>query len=568
MKKVFNVCEWLNVSQGLIRLACILLIGVISTCHVAYGETEAIVSDKPKSQNTLSTLTDLIESMDELQKSLNGKKSDYKNAETDDKKAKITDQMNEIIRVLEARQKEFESIAVGTGVDDITSRPVKAFDLQSEIQEIFRPFIEELKNITSHPRELERLRKEITFYEKQLLTVQQGLVNAKELTTAATDQRVKKRLLLIEKEWQEKEKELTRQLTKSKFQLEQKIDSKKSIVKVVQGAGNDFFKTRGINLLLVVLTFFGVFILFRLFYWWVYKLKRSKPDTARSFYSRLFQVCYHFFTFFIAVSSSLFLLYSFGDWMLLSLSIIFFIGIAWTARNGIAIFWEQAKYMLNIGTVRDGERLVYDGVPWQVTSLNLLTTLENPELQGGLRRLPLNALTGLQSRPYAEDELWFPTRKGDFVVLADNSFGKVVTQTPEMVTLEVLGGCRKTYPCSDFLGQNPINLSINNFGVSITFGIDYDHQALVTREIPDILHKIISQEIVKEEFGSHLLDILVQFKEAAASSLDLLVFVKFSGQAAEYYYMIGRALQRITVEACNQHGWGIPFPQITVHNGK
>ena len=568
MKKVFNVCERLNFSQGLIRLACILLIGVISTCHVVYGETEAIVSDTPKSQNTLSTLTDIMQSMDDLQKSLDGKKNDYKNAETDEKKAKITDQMNEIIRVLERRQKEFESIAVGGDVDDVTSRPLKAFDLQSEIQEIFRPFIEELKNITSHPRELERLRKEISFYEKQLLTVQQGLVNAKELTTAATDPRLKKRLLLIENEWQEKEKELIRQITKSKFQLEQKTDSKKSIVKVVQGAGNDFFKTRGINLLFVVLTFFGVFILFRLIYWWVYKIKRSKPDTPRSFYSRLFQVGYHFFTFFIAVSSSLFLLYSFGDWMLLSLSIIFFIGIAWTARNGIAIFWEQAKYMLNIGTVRDGERLVYDGVPWQVTSLNLLTTLENPELQGGVRRLPLNALTGLQSRPFTEDELWFPTRKGDFVVLADNSFGKVVTQTPEMVTLEVLGGCRKTYPCSAFLSQNPINLSINNFGVSITFGMDYDHQSVITKKIPETLYRILEKELVKEDFGPHLIEFIVQFKEAGASSLDLIIWAKFSGQAAEYYYAIGRALQRITVDACNQHGWGIPFPQITVHSGK
>lgn len=254
--------------------------------------------------------------------------------------------------------------------------------------------------------------------------------------------------------------------------------------------------------------------------------------------------------------------------MLLSLSIIFFIGVAWTARNGIAIFWEQAKFMLNIGTVRDGERLVYDGVPWQVTSLNLLTTLENSELQGGLRRLPLNALTGLQSRPFTEDELWFPTRKGDFVVLADNSFGKVVTQTPEMVTLEVLGGCRKTYPCSSFLSQNPINLSINNFGVSITFGMDYDHQSVITKKIPETLYQILEKELVKEEFGPHLVEFIVQFKEAAASSLDLIIWAKFSGQAAEYYYAIGRALQRITVEACNQHGWGIPFTQITVHNGK
>lgn len=549
-------------------LFCILLIGVMATCHVAYGETNTLESETTKSQSKLSTLTDLIQSIDDLQKSLTVKKADYKNAETDEKKTKITKQMNEIISLIETRQNEFESIAVGTELEGTASPPLKSFDLQSEIQEIFRPFIEELKNITSHPREVEKLRKEIAFYEKHLPIIQQGLVNLKKLASETTDQKLINQFLPIEKKWQEKEKELIRQITKSKFHLEQKTDSKKSIVKAIQDVGNDFFKTRGIHLLLVVLNFFGIFILFRFLYWWIYKSKRSQTVMSRSFYSRLFQVIYHFFTFFIAVASSLFLFYSFGDWMLLSIAIIFFIGIAWTARNGFTIFWEQAKFLLNIGTVRDGERLLYDGVPWQVVSLNLLTTLKNPELQGGLRRLPLQALTGLQSRPFTEEELWFPTRREDYVLLADNTFGRVVMQSPEMVTLDVLGGCRKTYPCSSFLNQNPINLSINNFGVSTTFGIDYNHQGIITCEIPDILHGILSKEIIKEKYGAHLLEVLVQFKEAAASSLDIFIFVKFSGQAAEYYYMIGRTLQRIIVDACNQYQWGIPFTQITVHNTK
>ncbi len=61
---------------------------------------------------------------------------------------------------------------------------------------------------------------------------------------------------------------------------------------------------------------------------------------------------------------------------------------------------------------------------------------------------------------------------------------------------------------------------------------------------------------------------LVQFKEAGASSLDLLVVTTFPGKwAITSYFAIGRTLQRIIVDACTQQGWGIPFPEITVHQG-
>ncbi|SLM31222.1 conserved membrane hypothetical protein [Desulfamplus magnetovallimortis] len=520
------------------------------------------------SQNKLAALADILDSMVLLQKELELKKKELKNAETEEKKQRITDEMNEIITRLDSRENEFKTIAVGIQPQGDISKPLKIVDLKEEIQEIFRPFIEELKDITSHPREIEKLRKEIAFYEKHLAAVQQGISNTSVLIKEASDNKVKKRLAEIEKQLHEKEKDVQRHITQSQYQLDQKIESKKSIVKVLQGAGDDFFKTRGINLLLSVVAFFVVFIMFRFFYWWIFRSRRANSAKERSFYSRLFEVIYHVFTFFLAVSASLLLLYNFGDWMLLSVAMIFLIGVAWTTKNGFAMFWEQAKFILNIGTVRDGERLIYDGVPWKVVSLNLLTTLENPELAGGVRRLPLQALMGLQSRPFVNDELWFPTRKNDYVVLADGSFGRVIMQSPEMVNLEVLGGCVKTYPCSSFLDQNPINLSMNSFGIGVTFGIDYDHQADITRDIPAKIYKTVSEEIVKREYGEHLLDLLVEFKEAAASSLDILIFVKFAGPAAEFYYMIGRAVQSIVVDACNKNGWGIPFTQITVHNAQ
>ena len=224
--------------------------------------------------------------------------------------------------------------------------------------------------------------------------------------------------------------------------------------------------------------------------------------------------------------------------------------------------------LLNLSTVREGERVIYNGLPWQVKALNLYTKLHNPALKGGLIRLPVRELSGLQSRPFHKDEPWFPTREEDLVILADGAIGKVILQTPEQVVLDTLGGCHKTYPTLAFLQQNPINYSINNFGVFATFGLDYAHQAQITRDIPQTLERILAEELAKEEYGKDIITLLVQFKEAGSSSLDILVFTSFPGKwAITSYFAIGRTIQRIIVDACTTHGWGIPFPQITVHQG-
>jgi hypothetical protein len=44
------------------------------------------------------------------------------------------------------------------------------------------------------------------------------------------------------------------------------------------------------------------------------------------------------------------------------------------------------------------------------------------------------------------------------------------------------------------------------------------------------------------------------------------VIVTFPGRLAPNYFLIGRVLQRIAVEACNKYGWGIPFTQVTIHS--
>ncbi len=552
---------------GIIMMCAICLAYAIPGLNAATDNAPIEKTDPATTESnaTLATLQDVITSIGILQQDLSENEAALKKATTDEKRAKIVAEINRLTTLIDLRAKEFDAIASGYDVEAVADKPGKSFNFKDEIQEIIRPLVDELKNVTKRPRDIEKLRKEIAYYEKHLAMTQNSLVNIDQLIAATKDPKLKLKLQQSKTEWQEKEKEATSEIGKLKYRLAQKLKSRQSVIKSLQNGAALFFKTRGLNLFLAIAIFFLIFVILRFINWRFYKKKRDLQTESRSFYSRFFQVTYHIISFLIAISAALFLLYTLGDWMLLSIAMIAFVGLIWTARHGFSIFWEQSKLLLNVSTVREGERLIYNGIPWQVAALNLQSTLKNPELSGGMLRLPLKALIGMQSRPAHADELWFPCRADEYVQLNDGTFGKVLLQTPEMVTLDVRGGCPKTYPTPAFLGQNPINLSRNSFGVSITFGIDYAHQAIATTTVPEHFKNVIQEKLAAEEVGAHLVSLLVQFQAAAASSLDILIYATFSGSAAASYFSISRLLQRIIVDACNDQGWGIPFNQITVH---
>lgn len=57
----------------------------------------------------------------------------------------------------------------------------------------------------------------------------------------------------------------------------------------------------------------------------------------------------------------------------------------------------------------------------------------------------------------------------------------------------------------------------------------------------------------------------LEFAEAGASSLDLVVIADFKGSQAPIYNRLKRSIQRWCVDAASQYNWDIPFPQLTVH---
>ncbi len=229
------------------------------------------------------------------------------------------------------------------------------------------------------------------------------------------------------------------------------------------------------------------------------------------------------------------------------------------------MYLDTSKLMLNVGAVREGERMMYQGVPWRVKYINYFCLLENPDLDIMLR-IPITELVGKTSRRFDPHDSWFPCRKNDWVILSDGTRGGVTQLSHETVELVLRGGAKKTYQTADFLAMTPLNLSVN-FRIKETFGIDYGLQKDATATIPDLLSAFIQENIEKEGYADDLLNLRVEFAEAGASSLDLVVIADFKGSQAPLYNRLRRSIQRWCVDAASQYNWGIPFPQITVHQG-
>ncbi len=291
----------------------------------------------------------------------------------------------------------------------------------------------------------------------------------------------------------------------------------------------------------------------------------AKRFGSTSFAARLFNVVFHAATIVLSIMAALTTLYSLGDWMLLGLSILFLVGLAWATKATIPRVFEQVKLMLNLGSVREGERIVFHGVPWKVERINVFTDLVNPSLDGGHMRVPLRDLIPLVSRHSNDDEPYFPCKTNDWVMLADATYGKVVKQTPEWVQLVQLGSARVTYATADFVAQNPKNLS-HGFRIHGAFGIDYQHQPICTTEVPKVLLTKLKAGLTEIAGEESLVNLNVEFQQAGPSSLDYAILADFANAAASNHNRLNRAIQRICVDTCNENGWVIPFTQVTIHN--
>ncbi|UHD16581.1 hypothetical protein [Thiocapsa bogorovii] len=488
-------------------------------------------------------------------------------AEDDVTRQALGDDLRELRKQLKEQRLQFERFALEIDLRPFIDEVDESFDWQEELSKLLKPILAELESATAESRAIGELRAEINQVEERKVLAEEAVAHLERLLAEGPSEDLRARLEERLAHWKRVADDTANRYTALDLQLENRLEQRQSVLDETTAYAKRFFQTRGLNLLLAVGAFSAVFFGVRFLSSLVDRLQASKgaagPARTR-FSSRLTALLLHVFSVLGGLIAMMLVFNMAGDWFMLGIIVIFLIGVAWASIKTLPSQLETVRLVLNIGAVREGERIRFNGLPYQVEVLGFRVRLVNPHLDGGLQEIPVNALVGLYSRPAGADEQWFPTRTGDWVELADGRMGQVSRQSPSAVHLSEIGGEDVVYPTDVFVGLNPRRLS-EGFRIVSTFGIDYRHQAIATTEVPERMRDRLEQELPDVVPREHIKAVAVYFQSAAASSLDYEIHVDLAGEVAPRMPLVRHAIQRILVDACNDNGWEIPFTQITLH---
>ncbi len=547
------------------KLIVIAIFFLISPITIADENIQTETSKE--TQETLETLRSLFTSSQEKEAILKEKLRILKkqNAQSDEEQKEQSYQ--ELKSELELIETDLETVATGVDIGAYRKVEPESFNLNEEFERLIQPMIYALNSITSDSREIEQLKQDLESVEDKKSVASKAIKRLDLLLTNADDENLKAALQKMHENWQLELENGEGDQKIIKHRLKTRLEAKGSFLTSTRDVFSDFFKNRGLNLLLGLVAFFAVFLFLRFFYSIVKKIWHKKNSQRLSTFDRLTDLLSLLLTFVISMLATLFVFNLRNDWLLLGISGLFLIATGWILLKTLPMMIEKIMLLLNLGSVREGERVILNGVSWKVDRLHFYSHLVNPDLTGGSLHVPLRELVGLVSRPSAKDEEWFPCKIGEWVELEEKPIGQVIYQSPEMVELEIFGGAHQTYTTETFMSLNPTNLS-RNYRIQMVFGIDYKYQAQCTTDIPEKMAAMFKEDLLEIMGESEIHKVVVDFFLPNASSLDYEYEAFIKGTSAHLYEEIERTMIYSFANACNKYGWEIPFQQITLHKSE
>ncbi|MEM7568797.1 MAG: hypothetical protein AAF337_03280 [Pseudomonadota bacterium] len=508
------------------------------------------------------TLTNLIATERRLREELTALRKELATTQDESLSLELTEDIALKRAELQQVSARVEELATGVENGDFDLTTQQEFDLQTELQQLIEPFISIMKAATEEARTIERLRRMEQAARDQKDVADKAVKGLEALLEDAKDASSKARLEALLTEWKNKARSSGDLAVSTQRQLEIKLSEQTDVTESSGAAIREFLSTRGRNLLYGFAAFAIVFGGMRL-------LGRAIGATAlkgkrRNFTQRLLQLIFAVLTIVLSYVAMLAVFNSLNEWLLFGLGILLLLAGIWLVLKTLPSLIEQTTLLLNLGAVQEGERIMFDGVPFLVQKLDFFTDLVNPKLRGGHFTVPVSELSGFHSRPVAKDEVWFPCAEGDVVILEDERWGRITFQSPEAVIMEDDGGSDITFETAAFLGLSPRNLS-RGYRTETEFGVDYKHQAIATTDIPKIMAADVRADIEKMFGTEHVRNVAVEFIKAGDFSLIYEVEADMTGAAAWQWEEVKFALARFATDSCTKNGWTIPFPHISLN---
>lgn len=469
-------------------------------------------------------------------------------------------------------EKMFERTALGGlevelyQIADSEEEEILQYDWQKELIKIVQPVFSSLQNLTESQRKRDFIRVTRAELEQNLQSIDNALLHLDEIDTSQLNEASLRQLNNIHGSWELKRSYYENQLELINLQYRQ-IEKEGSLSsRIVQGVWG-FVTNEGKVLLLSLGAFFGLLYIFA----WV--LRRIVARHERRVQSqshvkkttlvwRIMLLIYEILSFMIAFAALLVILHSSGDMVLFGFAILIILAMIISLRNSIPAYFRRLRTFLNMGLAREGERVIYQGIPWEIEHINLYSVfLLNPLLDNGRIRLTIDCLETMISRDIPHDEGYYPTEKGD-TVLIDSIYAKVVRQTPETVYLSSYGTALE-YGTAEFAAKRPLNLT-TGYIASTQFILDRSHHMDEIDEMIVRFREVAQEQLAKDPDCLALSNaVYANFREINLyGDLVFGMSISMGANAEGYYYAIPRLLQRSGVVAAKRYGWKLPEKSI------
>jgi len=454
------------------------------------------------------------------------------------------------------------ALATGVGGDEFDLDAGLKLDLKAEAEQLLQPFVMILRSLTEQARQIENLRRELTIARNHRSIAQRAIKQMEPLIAENTDPVLGQELERIHLQWSERLATVDDLIAATERQLAARESTTSTAVNSANQFVRTFVRDRGLNLLYGGAVFFATLLTLR-FVSRRLGAYRAARRARKNFATRVITLVYTVGSFILAMFALIVTFNLLNDWLLVGVTAVFVVALVWIGIRMLPTLIEQITLYLNLGAVQEGERIFLDGIPWLVRKLDFYCDLINPELEGGEFSVPIREMIGHHSRPIAPREPWFPTRKGDFVRI-EQGLAEVLLQTPGLVEVRIEGGIHMTFTAAEFYTMAPQNLSRGS-RAEVVFGISYKHQAIATGEVRDKLRAFVREGLRAVLRDEQVIRVDVELCRAADSAIEYGVEVDMTGDAAVHYDTVEWLLTRLCVDACNQFGWEIPFPQLVVH---
>lgn len=551
---------------------------------VAFGE----VGSSPEHKATASSsepANQLLEMVDEPDNALNTTEKAIKDLNeriveqkerltstySEETKIAIQEHLNYLEKQLNEEKRTFERFALG-GINpdqfQLTSDEtvVEDYNWHRELLVIIQPVFAEIQRMTSSIREKDTLTRQLDEINHKLGELNKGLENLQALDREELNEASLSRLTNLEDYWLGYQKDLKRQQDSYVTTLKELSDDRSFFELFIEALKN-FATGRGLVIFTSFIVFFGVlYLLTKItdFIVFLREKRRSPLILKASIKWRLLLLALRIASILAAMIAGLVVLHAMGDMVLFGLAILLLTILLFGFRNYLPRYLSELRFFLNLGSVRQGERVLYRGIPWRVERIYFYGAyLVNPALDNGRIRLLYPSLMTLTSRPVEMDEMWFPARVGDRFLLADETFVEVLRQTPEFVYLKSWGRFI-LYPTDEFFAAKLVNLSHGFYSV-VEFSLDYKHFDLPVDRVIEILEKGVIDFLKTTDLHDQYETLSVDFSEISQDyAFVYKVFVFMKGSAADFYYTISRKVEQACLRVAQKEGWTLAYNHVAL----